>query len=1264
MNKLSSTIGQPTADPHTDALTGAKTRAVFDDVLHAFTQNFQQGKAFSLAVMDVDYLKRVNDSFGHARGDQVIKAAAQCMASVLRKDEILVRYGGDEFVVFLARSFEASQHLLQHMLQQANALVLEGNPPLQLSLSIGLASATEVFASSDLVSGPEAVPQALFELADFRTLRAKRIGRNQVVATGSTQDDTDHKFTGRHFKDELRLIERDNILARAGEFFQHLVTHKRGTLRVQGPPGAGHSRLIDELVTLARLQHFKVLHITATPAYKYRAFAALDQSLQAKLEQRNVAPVICGGAMRQQVLQDVLATHEQVATNPKRDRVDNLAAPPKQGVIVLVDRLDNLDVDTVALLSQMLRLQAANKVDTSVRFTDDAVLGVIYSTLPATRGLRLEHPLNVELDLEPLSLQGSQMLLQSLLHKVVPNTLAEWFLNHTQGLPKHLVDALHALESEAILQEDAAGWRFNDYEAFDLASHLTQVHKSTLPPSHDYFVGRSDDIAQIKAALEQRIVTIVGIGGIGKSHVALQVARELNRSSYSEVNYSNVNYGEVRYIPLAGLRSAKFLPLTIASALELTVQETQHKSLETHLCERLGAHQVLLVLDNYEHLLPDTQLLSWLLDACPNLSVIVTSRQRLGLAGEQVVQLAGLDYPDTVEDNHFQSYSAVQLFINNAKALARTTIMPADYPHVLAIVQALQGMPLALELVASWLATFSLETTKTKVLANLTTLDSASTSSAEQSLEAAVSYFWQQLSSSEQSVVQRLSVFKGGFEAAAAAHVADASPFLLQGLIDRAFLRFANGRYSIHELLRQFAARKLADHPRRQRRAKNCHANYYAQIYTSPNPAQPQFTQAQSARAQSAQTIPQANTPDFLALEQDLNNFRAGWFWLLDVHNYTLLANYVRLFSNLLEFRGQYSLACQLFEAAEQKLTDVPPDPARDAFLGELYGRYSWLLRNLGQFAKGQTYVARSLALLEPLGVSEALGDSYYYQGYMLRAKSKYDAAISSLEASLQVAKTLGNQRLHANALRGLGFVAHAKAEFQTALEYYQHALEHYHDTGDVLNVLVASNLSGHVTLALGDVAAAQTVFERADALALEHNALSSRPSIQHGLGDVAYLQADYARAKKHYQISFDLSLASQAQYRLSTICRRLADIALQENDYGHAQTLLQQSYQHAQATGTERSLFFPLVGFVRLWLATGHYDHALELVAYIHNHPSPSRNTLDEACECVDTLKDLIGQVRVEAALSACCQDDLLSYLEHTFPKLQNLTNDESPEV
>jgi len=1224
-------------DPHTDALTGAKTRVAFDFHLSSFYQTYQQGGAFSLAVVDVDYLKRVNDSFGHTRGDQIIKATADCIVPVLHTDEVLIRYGGDEFVVFLLRPLEEAQQLLHHILQEANALLLDGNPPLQLSLSMGLASASEIVVGSDLVA--EAVPAAMFELADDRVLRAKRTGRNRVVATGDAPDDNQEH----HFMNELRLIERDTLLAATGAFFQKLVSSKRGSLRIEGAAGAGHSRFMRECATLATLQNFKVLHITTTPAFKFRAFAALDQSLQTNSDQ----PVIHGGAMREQALQAALdVTKKAVAPT----------APAKQGVIVLIDRLDNLDADAVTLLSQVLKWQRADKAPTQASFVDDIpVLGVIYSTLPAKRGLRLEHPLTVDLSLEPLSLQGSHMLLQSLLHKAIPDALGTWLHSHTQGLPKQLVDALVVLESEGVLVAEDAGWVFNDYTSFDLAAHLKQVYRSSLPPNRDYFVGRSHDIAQIKAALDQRLVSVVGIGGIGKSHLALQVARELSHPHDNHNNHSN----EVWYVPLAAIRSAAFLPLTVARALALNLQETQQESIEEQLRERLAKGHVLLVLDNYEHLLPDTRFLGWLLAECPRLKIIVTSRLPLGLVQEQVIQLAGLDYPEDVNDSHIESYSAVQLFVNKAKAFSRIDLTPSDYPHLLTILQALQGMPLALELVASWLESFPLETIAAKVLANLTTSETTTSeiatpiSRAEQSLEAAVRYFWQQLSDTEQSVVQRLAIFNGGFDAPAAAYVAEASPFLLQGLIDRAFLRLANGRYSIHELLRQFAARKLATHPTRAHQARERHADYYEQLYTSTPRTK---TNKDNKENNENNHAAQAAVTDFVALEQDLNNFREAWFWLLDQQNYASLTHYVKLFSNLLEFRGKYTLAIQLFEAAEQKLASVPPEPARDAFLGALQGRHGWLLHNLGRFDEGLDVLEQSLTLLAPLGATEALSNSYYYQGFVLRDMSEYDAATHAFHQSMAVADVLDDASLRANASKGLGFVAHAKAEFHAALEHYQAALSYYQASGDILNALMSSNLSSHVILALGRFAEARASFEAVDALALEHNALNSRVGIQFGLGDAAYFQADYAGAKKHFQTSFELAVATQMELGMSTTSKRLADIAVKEGNYHHAQTLLQQSYHHAQNTGTLRSVFYPLGGFVHLWLASGHNEQALELVAYLHKHPSPNRNTLNEARTFVGMLEAVLGKDRVAAALATCCQDDLPYYLEHTFPELQTL--------
>jgi tetratricopeptide (TPR) repeat protein len=269
---------------------------------------------------------------------------------------------------------------------------------------------------------------------------------------------------------------------------------------------------------------------------------------------------------------------------------------------------------------------------------------------------------------------------------------------------------------------------------------------------------------------------------------------------------------------------------------------------------------------------------------------------------------------------------------------------------------------------------------------------------------------------------------------------------------------------------------------------------------------------------------------------------------------------------------------------------------------------------------------------------------------------SKYDAAMQAFQQSMAVANALDDAALQAHASKGLGFVAHARADFHDALEHYQAALNYYQTSGDILNALMSSNLCSYIILALGRFDEARASFEAVDALALEHNALNSRVGIQFGLGDTAYFQADYARAKDHYQTSFELAVATQTEIGICTTSKRLADIAVKEGNYHHAQTLLQQSYHHAQNTGTLRSVFFSLGGFVHLWCASEYYEQALELVAYLHEHPSPKRNTLNEARDFVSMLEDILGKDHVAPVLTACNQDELLHYLEHTFPKLQTL--------
>ena len=331
------------------------------------------------------------------------------------------------------------------------------------------------------------------------------------------------------------------------------------------------------------------------------------------------------------------------------------------------------------------------------------------------------------------------------------------------------------------------------------------MNTSTLPTPITPFIGRNEELAHIALLFRDpacRLLTLLGSGGIGKTRLAIQAANE----------YQNYFRDGVCFVPLIPVQSAEMLPVVTAGALQFSFYDTQSAALQ--LAHFLQDKCMLLVMDNFEHLLEGTSLLTDLLQAAPGLKFLVTSRERLNLQEEWTLMLEGLPVPADESGQSFESYPAVQLFLQRARQVQVTFSLAENKAAVRTICQWTEGLPLGLELAATWLRAM----TSPQIAAHMmTALDFLTTPlrnipERHRSLRTVFEQSWQLLSEEEKSVLMRLSVFRGGFDLNAAEHVASASLNILANLADKSLIRLhANGRYDLHELLRQYAADKLHD---------------------------------------------------------------------------------------------------------------------------------------------------------------------------------------------------------------------------------------------------------------------------------------------------------------------------------------------------------------------------------------------------------------------------------------------------------------------
>jgi predicted ATPase/DNA-binding SARP family transcriptional activator len=458
------------------------------------------------------------------------------------------------------------------------------------------------------------------------------------------------------------------------------------------------------------------------------------------------------------------------------------------------------------------------------------------------------------------------------------------------------------------------------------------------------FVGRKQELSEIRQLLleapERRLITLTGPGGIGKTRLAVEAAASVFRDFRDGLF-------------LVSLTSIKDPGEIFSAVVEQIGLRSYQKSVNQdrlfgYLCEK----QMLLILDSYEHLIPDVRFISELLQNAPEVKVIVTSRERLGLSSETIYSLGEMEYPQQESLKNIQEYSAVQLFLQCALLIRpQLEMSEEDMLAVGQICRSVQGMPLAIILSASWLQALTIQEIAEEIECNLDFLEGKVLDLPERqrSVRAAVAYSWKMLSQKEQTAFMRLCIFSGGFSIRSAQRVAGVSLGTLRSLIDKSFIAISqDGRYHIHELLRQFGADQLdASGEASEFRLKHSE-NYLALLG--------EHKETLKGRNQSAALV---------EIEIDFQNIYQAWTYALESGRSAAIYTALESLYLYCDLRGRHQVGVELFEMARQKLTNQE-NGNRDlaagsvlTHLGMLSSRYKRDCPEIGNIIKEGLAIAK-----------------------------------------------------------------------------------------------------------------------------------------------------------------------------------------------------------------------------------------------------------------------------------------------------------------
>ena len=448
-----------------------------------------------------------------------------------------------------------------------------------------------------------------------------------------------------------------------------------------------------------------------------------------------------------------------------------------------------------------------------------------------------------------------------------------------------------------------------------------QLH-SSLPQQRTPFIGRMREISELGQLLSDpacRLLTLVGPGGVGKTRLALAVAETVSLA------------GGVFFVPLQPVQTATAVLPTIADTLQLNLKDDDAP---LHQIGRfLQGNPVLLLLDNLEQLLACANDLSNLLAIVPGLKLLITSREVLNLQEEWLYPVVGLPVPDDLPNSDTIKDDAVALFIERARRVRPDFSPQPELADIGQICRLVEGTPLAVELAAAWIKTLSCADIAAEIQKNITFLKTSLRNVPERhrSMRAVFEQSWQMLLEEEQQVYARLSLFRGGFRREAAKQVADASLTMLTSFVDKSLLVWeANGRYYIHELLRQYAATQIAGAdliPRQQR-----HSDYYMQFLY-------QHTAGISGNLQREATQ---------EIHADLDNIRIAWHWAIRQGDAKLIEQAITPLAMFYQLQGKFLEAATIYETAIHHLDK--DDPNGQIALGLLLSELGWIAIQLGRF--------------------------------------------------------------------------------------------------------------------------------------------------------------------------------------------------------------------------------------------------------------------------------------------------------------------------
>ena len=760
------------------------------------------------------------------------------------------------------------------------------------------------------------------------------------------------------------------------------------------------------------------------------------------------------------------------------------------------------------------------------------------------------------------------------------------------------------------------------------------------PPCHNLpaditpFIGRQSSLNDAAAHLADptcRLLTLTGLGGIGKTRLALQLARQ-EQAQYPD---------GVWWVPLVGLPAdsqADHLDGAILAALPLPPAEGVSPTQQ--IKQFLRGRDLLLILDNFEHLSHTAPHLIELMETAAGFQCLITSRQPLGVPGEWVLPVPPLAYPAPgIPPAQAEQSEAVRLFFQQARMTCPDfPLSVVDEPAVVQICRLVGGHPLALELAASWVDVLSCGEIAQEISRGVGFLrdETGHRPHRQASVEQILAQTWARLSQDDAAALSRLAVFRGGFTRQAAQIVAGITLAQLKTVNRKALLyRVAHQRYDLHELVRQYA---LHQTEASQAEVQRYHAAYFANFLAERKP--------EVMTARFFNILPE--------IEQELDNIAAAWQWAIQVHDLTFFEQATEPVVAVMHQCGRFAETIHWLKAA---LEICPPDAQVRA---HLQNRLNHLWSGSGvspheQMALGQSAYATAMShhdITEAVYAYRHQSTALYCQGDFAGAWAKLKEGLHLAEQGaaawiratlanrlclnaphvarlaegkqygllgLQLSRELGNPATIWQAEYGLAVLNWHEGKMELAGQHAAASLEILGTQGFPRHRAISKQMQGYVLYRQQRWDEALTLFAAAGESARATGDVDLLTSMLSVAGHIATKQERWDDAVRYTRES--VALARQIQNRLQLgITLFPLGLALQQTGMGReAAAALAEGIQIMDEL-REPYLFFAGLSILLEWLVlTGHNDLTGPIVAYLHQHltlPPDQRAELESLCQ------------------------------------------------